>query len=85
MPGVKLTLPAASSLCRASVGGGVPDAATVNAIATSEVAPADVPLVNEGAVPAVTATLTVCVATPSLLLAVNVKVCVAPPSACGGA
>ena len=42
------------------------------------------PLVNEGAVPAVTATLTVCVATPAALLAVKVNVCVAPPSACGG-
>ena len=31
-----------------------------------------------------TATLTVCVATPALLLAVNVKVRVAPPSATGG-
>ena len=36
--------------CSASVGAGVPDAATVNAIATNEVAAYDVPLVNEGAI-----------------------------------
>ena len=64
---------------------GVPDALTVNATATPAVVlygPA--PPVNAGAVPAVTTALTVCVATPAVLLAVILKTFVVPPSACGG-
>ena len=41
------------------------------------------PLVNAGSVAAATETLTICVATPMLLLAVNEKVCV-PASPTGG-
>ena len=64
---------------------GVPDALTVKATATPVVVlygPA--PPVNAGAVPGVTTTLTVCVATPAVLLAVIRKTRVVPPSACGG-
>ena len=84
MPGTKAQAPAASSLNKASVGAGVPEAVTVKARSTPVVAPYEAPLVKAGAAAAVTATLTVCVATPALLLAVNVKVWVAPPSATGG-
>ena len=61
----------------ASTGAGVPDAPTVNATATPVVVltgPGFAP--NTGAVAgaALTVTLTTCVATPALLLAVKVKV-----------
>ena len=84
MPTVKLTVPAASSLCSARVGAGFPLAATVNTRATPTVAPKVLALVKAGATAAfTTVTLTVCVATPALLLAVNVNVR-APSSATGG-
>ena len=66
-----------------NVAAGIPEADTVNATATPAVVlygPA--PPVNAGAVAAATFTVTVCDAVPALLLAVNVNVRAAPPSAC---
>ena len=52
MPGVKLKPEDAVCDCSASVGDGLPDAVTVNAVVTPDVAPyGPVPLVNEGGVP----------------------------------
>ena len=84
MPAVKPTVPAASSLSSAKVGAGLPPAATVNARATPTVAPKVFALVKVGATAAsTTVTLTICVATPALLLAVKVNV-LEPTSASGG-
>ena len=56
----------------------------MKAIATSEVAPYDVPLVNDGATAtSTTVTLTTCVATPATLLAVKVNVRVPTSPATG--
>ena len=67
----------------ASTGSGTPVAVTVMIRATSVVAPYDVPPANAGGVAAATETLTICVATPMLLLAVNEKVR-GPASPSGG-
>ena len=53
----------------------MPLAVTVKAVATSAVAPYEVPLVKLGATATLaTVTATACVATPATLLAVNVNV-----------
>ena len=71
--------------CNANVGGGKPVALTVNTRATPTVATSGPGLApNAGAVTVATFTVTIWVATPCVLLAVNVKTCVLPLAANGG-